>query len=53
MLFSYGKDVYFPDGSVGNNTINDTSVTKFLGMHFDKKLNFVNHETEMSVEVAK
>ena len=28
-------------------------VTKFLGMHLDKKLNFVNHITEMSMKVAK
>ena len=39
--------------SVGNNTSNETSVTKFLGIHFDKKLNFVNHITEMSMKVAK
>ena len=43
MLFSYGKDVNFPDISVGNKRINETSVTKFLGIHLDKKLNFVNH----------
>ena len=43
MLFSYNKNVNFPDISVGNNTINETSVTKFLGIHLDKKLNFVNH----------
>ena len=42
MLFSYSKYVNFPDISLGNNTINETSVTKFLGIHFDKKLNFVN-----------
>ena len=45
MLFSYGKDVNFPDISAGNNTINETSVTKFLGIHFDKKINFVNYIT--------
>ena len=33
-LFSYGKDVNFPDISVGNNTINETSVTKILSIHF-------------------
>ena len=33
--------------SIGNNTMNETSVTKFLGIHLDKKLNFVNHITEM------
>ena len=53
MLFSYNKNVNFPDISVGNNTINETSVTKFLGIHLDKKLNFVNHITEMSMKVAK
>ena len=31
------KNVNFPDISVGNNTINETSVTKFLGIHLDKK----------------
>ena len=53
MLFSYGKDVNFPDISVGNNTINETFVTKFLGIRFDKKINFVSHITEMSLKVAK
>ena len=52
MLFSYTSIVNFPDISVGNNTINETSVTKFLGIHLDKKLNFVNHTTEMSMKVA-
>ena len=53
MLFSYKKNVNIPDISVGNNTINETSATKFLGIHVDKKLNFVNHITEMSMKVAK
>ena len=53
MLFSYNKNVNFPDVSVGNNTINETSVTKFLGIRLDKKFNFVNHITEMSMKVAK
>ena len=53
MLFSYNKNANFPDISVGYNTINETSVTKFLGIHFYKKLNFVNHITEMSLKVAK
>ena len=52
-LFSYNKNINFPDISVGNNTINETSVTKFLGIDIDKKLNFVNHITEMSMKVAK
>ena len=38
---------------IGNNTRNGTSVTKFLGIHLDKKLNFVNHITEMSMKVVK
>ena len=53
MLFSYYKNVNFPDINVGNNTINETSVTKFLGIHIDKKLNFVDHITGMSMKVAK
>ena len=53
MLFSYNKNVNFPDISVGDNTINETSVTKFLGIHLAKKLNFANHITEMSMKVAK
>ena len=43
MQFYYGKDVNFPDISVGNNTINETSVTKFMGIHLDKKINFVKY----------
>ena len=53
MLFSYNKNVNFPDINVGNNTINETSITKFLGIHNDKKLNFVNHITDMSMKVSK
>ena len=51
VLFSY-ENTNFPDISVGNNTINKTSVTKFLGIHIDKKLHFVKHITEMSMKVA-
>ena len=53
MLFSYNEHVNFPDISEGNNKINETSVTNFLGIHLDKKLNFVNDITEMSMKVAK
>ena len=53
MLFSYNNSVKLPDISVGNNKINETSVCKFLGIHLDKKLNFVNHITEMSRKVTK
>ena len=53
MLFSFNKNVNFPDINVGNNNINETSVTKFLGIHLDKKFNFVNNLTEMSMKVAK
>ena len=38
MLFSYNKNVNFSDISLGNNTINETSVSKFLGIHLDKKI---------------
>ena len=31
MLFSYNKNLNFPDISVGINEINETSVTNFLG----------------------
>ena len=53
MLFSYNKNANFPDISEGNDKINETSVTKFFGIHLNKQLNFVNHITEMSVKVAK
>ena len=53
MLFSYNKNVNFSDISVSKNSIIETSVTKFLGIHLDKKLNFVNHITEMSMKVVK
>ena len=32
---------------------NETFVTKFFGIYLDRKLNFVNHITEMSMKVAK
>ena len=51
MLFSYNKNVNFPDISAGTNKINETSVTKFFGIHLYKKFNFVNHITEMSMKV--
>ena len=53
MLFSYNKNVNFPIIKIGNNKINETQVTKFLSIHLDKKLNFVNHITEISIKVAK
>ena len=52
VLFSYNKNANFPDISVGNNKINETSATKFLGIHIDKIIYFVNHITEMSMKVA-
>ena len=53
MLFSYNENVNFPIIKIGNNKINETSVTKFLGIHLYTKLNFVNLITEMSIKVAK
>ena len=50
---SYNKNVNFPIIRINNNTINETSVTKVLGIHLDKKFNFVNHITEMSIKVVK
>ena len=40
MLFSYNKIANFKTMKIVNNKINETSVTKFLGIHLDKKLNF-------------
>ena len=53
MLISYNKNKNFPIVKIGNNKINETPVTKFLGIHLDKKLNFVHHITKMSIKVAK
>ena len=53
MLLSYNKNVNFPDISVGNNTINETSVTEFFGLTSWQKEKIVNHITEMSMKVAK
>ena len=52
-LFSYNKKINFPDINVFNIKINETYVTKYLGIHRDKKFNFVNHITKMSMKVAK
>ena len=46
MPFFHNNNVNFPIITLGNNKINETSVTKFLGIHLDKKLNFVNHITK-------
>ena len=53
MLFSYNKNANFPIIKIGNNKINENAVTTFLGIYLDKKLNFVNHMTEMSLKIAK
>ena len=53
MLFSYNVNVNFPFVKIGNNKINEISVSKFVGIHLDKKLNFVNHITEMLIKVVK
>ena len=53
MLFSYNKNVNFSIIKICSNNINETSGTKFLGIHLDKKLNFVNHVTEISKKIAK
>ena len=52
MLFFSNKNLIFPI-KIGNNKINETSVTNFIGIHLDKKMNFVNNTTEMSIKVAK
>ena len=54
MLFSYNKKLNFPDIYVFNNKINETSVTKDLGIYIvTKKFNFVNNISKMSIKVAK
>ena len=53
MLFSYNKNVNFTIIKIGNKTISWTSVTKLLGTHHDKRNNYENHITEMSIKVAK
>ena len=52
-LFSCNKNVNFPIIKISNNKINETCVTKFFGIHLDKKVKFVNHITEMSIKVTK
>ena len=53
MLFSYNKNFNLQFIRVANNKINETSVINYLGIHLDKKLNFVNHITEISMKDAK
>ena len=40
MLYSYNKHVNLPIMKICNNKIMETSVTKFLGIHHDKKNEF-------------
>ena len=53
MLFSYHKIANIIIIKIGNDKINEISVTKFFGIHLDKKSNFANHITEMSMKVVK
>ena len=53
MLFSFYENSNFPTIKIGNNEINEASVTIFLGIHLDKQRKFVNHKTEMSMKIAK
>ena len=43
MLFSYNKNVTFQIIKIGNNKINETSLTRFLCIRLDKKCNFVKN----------
>ena len=52
-MFSFNRYVNLPIIKRGKNKINETSVTKFLGIHLDKKSNFVNHITKMSMKASK
>ena len=38
---------------IGNNIIGETYVTKFWGIHLNKRLTFKNHITYLSLKVAK
>ena len=53
MLFSYNKNINFSIIKICNNNIDETSITEFLGIHHDKKWNFVNHIAEISMKIAK
>ena len=53
MLFSYNKNVNLSIIKIDNKKSNETTLTKFLGIHPDKKFNFVNHIPEMSMKIAK
>ena len=53
MMFSYNTNLNLKDIIAGNYKINETSVTKFLGIHLDEKLNLVNHITKMPMKVSK
>ena len=43
------KNILFEIIKIGNNKINETSITKFLVIHLDKKMSFKNHLAEMSI----
>ena len=53
MRFYYHKNVNLPIIKMGNNKINEPSVTKFVGIHLDQKCHFVNYITEISMKVTK
>ena len=53
MLLYYNKNVNFPITKVDSNKIKETSATKFLGLHLDKKFNLVNNITETSIKISK
>ena len=45
-IFSYNKNRIFALIRIGNNKICETSVTKCLGIHLDKRENFKSHMSE-------
>ena len=45
MLFSYNRNVNFPIIKIGTIKLMKLLLLSFLCIHFDKKLNFVNHIT--------
>ena len=51
--YTNNKNVNLPIIKIGNNKFNEDFVTKFLGIHLDKKLNFVKHISKRSIKVEK
>ena len=49
--FSYNKNKHFPPTKIGNITIIGETSLYVLGIHLDKRLNFKNHVTKVSLKM--